>query len=62
MPEFHARAAMLPEGWAEDVLIAADAAGWITAVTPGAPPGAADRLRARLPARRGRLAAATRSR
>ncbi|TCZ66561.1 formimidoylglutamate deiminase [Roseicella aquatilis] len=45
MPEFHARSALLPDGWAEDVLIAADAAGSITAVTPGAPPGAADRLR-----------------
>src|SRR4051794_19641171 len=45
MPEFHARAALLPGGWAADVLIAADAAGTITAVTPDAPPGAADRLR-----------------
>lgn len=45
MPQFHARAALLPDGWAADVLIAADAAGWITAVTPGALPGAADRLR-----------------
>ena len=45
MLEFHARAALLPDGWAVDVLIAADAAGTITAVTPGAPPGAADRLR-----------------
>jgi formimidoylglutamate deiminase len=45
MPEFHARAALLPDGWAADVLIAADAAGSITAVTPNAPPGAADRLR-----------------
>ena len=44
MPEFHARAALLPDGWAADVLIAADAAGWITAVTPGAAPGAAARL------------------
>ncbi|TDH61450.1 formimidoylglutamate deiminase [Dankookia rubra] len=45
MTEFHARAALLPDGWAADVLVAADAAGTITAVTPGAPPGAADRLR-----------------
>ncbi|MDO9707757.1 formimidoylglutamate deiminase [Paracraurococcus lichenis] len=45
MPEFHASAALLPQGWAEDVLITADAAGWITTVAPGAPPGAADRLR-----------------
>ena len=45
MPQFHARAALLPDGWAADVLITADAAGGITAVTPGASPGAADRLR-----------------
>lgn len=45
MPEFHARAALLPDGWAADVLITADAAGTITSVTPDAPPGAADRLR-----------------
>src|SRR5690242_3641720 len=45
MPEFHARSALLPHGWAEDVLIAADATGSIIAVTPGAAPGAADRLR-----------------
>ncbi|WP_158292369.1 formimidoylglutamate deiminase [Paracraurococcus ruber] len=45
MPHFHARAALLPEGWAEDVLIEADAAGRIAAVTPGAAPAAADRLR-----------------
>ncbi|RAI58276.1 formimidoylglutamate deiminase [Roseicella frigidaeris] len=44
MPEFHARAALLPDGWAADVLIAADDAGWITAATPGAAPGAAARL------------------
>ena len=37
MPEFHA-AALLPDGWAADVLIAADAAGTITAVTPAAAP------------------------
>ncbi|MFZ4408752.1 MAG: formimidoylglutamate deiminase, partial [Paracraurococcus sp.] len=45
MPSFHARAALLPHGWAADVLIEADAAGSIAAVTPGAAPGAADRLR-----------------
>ncbi|MCB4824599.1 formimidoylglutamate deiminase [Roseicella aerolata] len=45
MPEFLARAALLPDGWAADVRIAADAAGTITAVTPGAAPGAADLLR-----------------
>jgi formimidoylglutamate deiminase len=45
MPEFHASAALLPDGWAEDVLIAADAAGSIAAVTSGAAPGGARRLR-----------------
>ncbi|WP_043334793.1 formimidoylglutamate deiminase [Belnapia moabensis] len=44
MPDFHAPAALLPDGWAADVLIAADAAGSITAVTPGVAPGAARRL------------------
>ncbi|WP_188899602.1 formimidoylglutamate deiminase [Caldovatus sediminis] len=42
---FFARAALLPAGWAADVRIEADAAGWITAVLPGAPPGGARRLR-----------------
>jgi formimidoylglutamate deiminase len=42
---FFARAALLPAGWAADVRIEADAAGWITAVLPGAPPGEARRLR-----------------
>ena len=44
MTGFWAASALLPEGWARDVLIEADAAGWITAVTPGATPGAARRL------------------
>ena len=45
MPTFHAARALLPGGWAERVLIEADAAGDITAVTPGAaPPGTARRL------------------
>lgn len=46
MPEFLAAAALLPDGWAENVLIAADARGSITAVAPGtARAPAADRLR-----------------
>ncbi len=45
MPSFHARAALLPDGWAADVLIDCDAAGSILAVTPDASAGAADRLR-----------------
>ncbi len=48
MPDFHAPAALLPDGWAEDVLVTADAAGWITAVTPGMAPGGARRLRGAL--------------
>ncbi|WP_237213653.1 formimidoylglutamate deiminase [Falsiroseomonas oryziterrae] len=36
--------ALLPAGWARDVLIEADAAGDIVAVTPGSPVGAARRL------------------
>ena len=40
MPEFHADTALLPQGWAADVRIRADAAGWITAVAPPAMPGA----------------------
>lgn len=45
MPEFLARAALLPEGWAADVLIRADAAGTITAVTAGARAPGAELLR-----------------
>ncbi|MBU8537770.1 formimidoylglutamate deiminase [Falsiroseomonas tokyonensis] len=42
---FLASAALLPQGWARDVLIEADAAGFITAVTPDAAPlGATRRL------------------
>jgi formimidoylglutamate deiminase len=44
MPQFFATAALLPAGWARDVLIEADAAGDILSVTPGAAPGAAERL------------------
>jgi formimidoylglutamate deiminase len=43
---FFAHAALLPDGWAADVLIEADTTGTITAATPGAAaPGAARRLR-----------------
>ena len=42
---FHAAAALLPNGWARDVLIGADASGDIVSVTPGSAPGAARRLR-----------------
>ncbi len=44
MVSFWARQALLPAGWAADVLIEADAAGTITAVRPGAAPGTARRL------------------
>ena len=45
MPEFHAAAALLPQGWAPEVRIRTDEAGWITAVEPGAAfPGTARRL------------------
>ena len=46
MPEFLAACALLPDGWADEVLITADLAGTITAVAPGcARAPAADRLR-----------------
>ena len=45
MPEFHARAALLPDGWAADVLIAADAAGTSPPSRRQRRAGAADRLR-----------------
>lgn len=37
MPDFLAKAALLPQGWADDVLISVDESGWITAVRPGQP-------------------------
>lgn len=49
MVVFWAKQALLPSGWASDVLIEADAAGSITALQPGAPPGAARRLGLVLP-------------
>jgi formimidoylglutamate deiminase len=45
MTQFFAHAALLPTGWARDVLIRTDPAGWIIAVSPGAAAGAAQRLR-----------------
>lgn len=44
-PVFLAAMALLPEGWARDVLIATDAAGAIVSVTPNASSGTARRLR-----------------
>jgi formimidoylglutamate deiminase len=42
---FLAAQALLPQGWARDVLIETDAAGWVVAATPGAAvPGTARRL------------------
>jgi formimidoylglutamate deiminase len=47
MPQFHAAAALLPEGWARDVLIEADATGTIARATADVArvPGTARRLR-----------------
>lgn len=36
MPHFLAKAALLPQGWAEDVLIGVDESGWITSVRAAA--------------------------
>jgi len=44
MPRFHSATALLPEGWADDVLIEADGHGVIVAATPGSAPGDAERL------------------
>ena len=44
MLQFHAAAALLPAGWARNVLIQADAAGTILSITPDAPAGGAERL------------------
>jgi formimidoylglutamate deiminase len=44
MRSFLAAAALLPHGWARDVLIEVDAAGFIAGVTPEAAPGLARRL------------------
>ncbi|WP_376090248.1 formimidoylglutamate deiminase [Roseomonas sp. CCTCC AB2023176] len=44
MTAFHAAWALLPDGWARDVLVEADDSGTIIRVTPDAAPGAAQRL------------------
>jgi formimidoylglutamate deiminase len=46
MPRAIAATALLPTGWAREVLIETDASGWITAVTPGhsGPPDGTRRL------------------
>jgi formimidoylglutamate deiminase len=44
MPHFHAASALLPQGWARDVLVEADAGGTIVSVTAGSAPGQAQRL------------------
>ena len=41
---FHASHALLPQGWARDVLIETDAGGHIAVLTPDVPPGDAQRL------------------
>jgi formimidoylglutamate deiminase len=49
MPDFFAADALLPGGWARDVLVRADDAGEILSVTPGALPGNARRLTVVIP-------------
>lgn len=44
MPDFLAKAALLPQGWADDVLISVDESGWITSVRPGQPAALAQKL------------------
>ncbi|MRX11545.1 formimidoylglutamate deiminase [Pseudoduganella sp. FT25W] len=49
MSKLFARHALLPDGWAGDVLIEWDATGAITAVTPGAPGDGVERVEYALP-------------
>ncbi|MYM70005.1 formimidoylglutamate deiminase [Pseudoduganella sp. FT55W] len=49
MSKLFARHALLPDGWAKDVLIAWDAAGSIVAVTAGAPDAGVERVEYALP-------------
>jgi formimidoylglutamate deiminase len=49
MPPFFASHALLPGGWARDVLISTDARGDIVTATPGATPGEARRLAVVIP-------------
>jgi formimidoylglutamate deiminase len=44
LSRYFASSALLPRGWARDVLIEVDAAGDIASVTPGSAPGEASRL------------------
>jgi formimidoylglutamate deiminase len=44
MPQFHAASALLPQGWARDVLLEVDAGGTILSATAGVPAGKAQRL------------------
>lgn len=44
MPDFLAKAALLPQGWADDVLISVDDSGWITSARPGQPAALAQNL------------------
>jgi formimidoylglutamate deiminase len=44
MPRYHAAAALLPEGWRDDVAIDVDAHGFITSVTPETGASGAERL------------------
>jgi formimidoylglutamate deiminase len=44
MPRFHAASALLPNGWAKDVLVEAEGTGNILSVRPGQPAGDAERL------------------
>ena len=44
MSRYHAETALLPDGWADDVLIETDDAGDIVAVTPATPATGAERL------------------
>jgi formimidoylglutamate deiminase len=44
MPRFHAASALLPDGWAADVLVEADDDGMIVAVDAGVPAGDAARM------------------
>jgi formimidoylglutamate deiminase len=44
MPRFHAASALLPDGWAADVLVEADDDGMIVAVAAGVPAGDAARM------------------
>ena len=44
MSSYHAERALLPEGWAESVLIEVEGNGTITSVTAGAPADGAERL------------------